>query len=153
MNNRLEEIREEYELTKRQLATILGVSDSIYSRWEHGKDIIPTIRIYQLANYYKINIDYLLGLSNHKKTIISPPLPNLQIISKRTREIRADYHESLRVFSQRLNTSNSTWSAYENGKVLILCAFLIEVCQEGNISADWLLGRTNEKYLQNIIKV
>lgn len=49
-------------------------------------------------------------------------------------------------FSRRLNTSNSTWSAYENGKVLILCAFLIEVCKLGNYSADWILGRSEEKY-------
>ena len=37
-------------------------------------------------------------------------------------------------------------SAYENGKVLILCAFLIEVCKLGNYSADWILGRSEEKY-------
>ncbi len=152
-NNRLEELRDEFDLTKKKLADILGVSDSIYSRWENGKDIIPTKRLYQIANYYKVNIDYILGLTNQKATIVSSNTINLQIISKRTREIRKDYNETLRTFSKKLNTSNSTWSAYENGKVLILCAFLIEVCKQGNYSADWILGRTDNKKIQNKIHV
>ena len=60
MDTRLEQLREENELTKKSLSSALNVSDSIYSRWESGKDIIPTRRIYQIANYYKVNIDYIL---------------------------------------------------------------------------------------------
>lgn len=91
-------------------------------------------------------MDYILGLTNSKKFIESSEKINLEIVSKRTREIRKDFNETLVEFSRRLNTSNSTWSAYENGKVLILCAFLIEVCKLGNYSADWILGRSEEKY-------
>ena len=146
MNSNLEELRENKDLTKTEIAKELGVSDSIYIRWEKGKDIIPTDRLYQLANYYKINIDYILGLTNSKKYIKASNKIDLEIISKRVREIRKDYNETLAKFSRRLNTSNSTWSAYETGKVLILCAFLIEVCKFGNYSADWVLGRSEEKY-------
>lgn len=146
MENKLEELREINELTKTELANKLGVSDSIYARWENGKDIIPTRRIYQIANIYKINIDYLLGLSNYKKNLNSSNIINMDIVSKRICEIRKDFNETLVEFSNRLNTSNSTWSAYETGKVLILCAFLIEVCKFGNYSADWILGRSEEKY-------
>lgn len=153
ITNNLEKIREQYNLTKKDIAQTLGVSDSIYSRWEKGIDIIPTKRIYQLGHYYQINIDYLLGLTNKKVKITSIKQINKKLIAKRTREIRNDYHETLRTFSERLNTSNSTWSAYENGKVLILCAFLIEVCRFGNYSADWILGRTNKKYLNKNITV
>lgn len=146
MNSNLEELRENKDLTKTEIAKELGVSDSIYIRWEKGKDIIPTDRLYQLANYYKINIDYILGLTNSKIYIKASNKIDLEIISKRVREIRKDYNETLSKFSRRLNTSNSTWSAYETGKVLILCAFLIEVCKFGNYSADWVLGRSEEKY-------
>lgn len=146
MNSNLEELRENKDLTKTEIAKELGVSDSIYIRWEKGKDIIPTDRLYQLANYYKINIDYILGLTNSKIYIKASNKIDLEIISKRVREIRKDYNETLAKFSRRLNTSNSTWSAYETGKVLILCAFLIEVCKFGNYSADWVLGRSEEKY-------
>lgn len=146
MENKLEELREINDLTKTELANKLGVSDSIYARWEKGKDIIPTKRVYQIANIYKINIDYLLGLSNYKINLNSSNIINMDTVSNRIREIRKDFNETLVEFSKRLNTSNSTWSAYETGKVLILCAFLIEVCKFGNYSADWILGRSEEKY-------
>lgn len=144
-NNKLEELRELNDLTCKEVANILGVSDSVYSRWEKGKDIIPTKRLYQLANYYKINIDYIIGLTNKKITITSNDEIDMNLFSQRAREIRNDYNESLRQFVLRLYTSNSTWSAYETGKALILCAFLIQVCKFGNYSADWILGRTNMK--------
>lgn len=146
MENKLEELREINDLTKTELANKLGVSDSIYARWEKGKDIIPTRRAYQIANFYKINVDYLLGLSNYKKNLNSSNTINIDTVSKRIYEIRKYFNETLVEFSKRLNTSNSTWSAYETGKVLILCAFLIEVCKFGNYSTDWILGRSEEKY-------
>lgn len=148
MNNRFEELRETNDLTKRKVAAKLGVSDSIYGRWESGKDIIPTKRLYQLANYYKINIDYLLGLTDKKITIESSKNIDIKLMAERVTEIRKDFKETLREFTDRLNTSSSTWSAYETGKVLILCAFLIEICKIGNYSADWILGRTDKKKLK-----
>lgn len=146
MDTRLEQLREENELTKKSLSSILNVSDSIYARWESGKDIIPTRRLYQIANYYKVNIDYILKLTPKRITIHSDDEINMDLVASRVSEIRKDFNESLRTFADRLNTSNSTWSAYETGKVLILCAFLIEVCKITEYSADWILGRTDEKY-------
>lgn len=145
---RLKEIREEKELTKRALAEILNVSDSIYARWENSKDTIPTRRIYQLANYYQLNIDYLLGLSNKKVHMISSEEINMELSSIRVTEIRKDFQESLRTFTKRLNTSSSTWSAYESGKILILSSFLIEIARLKNYSIDWILGRTNQKFIE-----
>lgn len=148
-NSRLEEMRELNDLTKKKFAEILGVSDSIYARWENERDAIPTKRLYQIANYFEINIDYLLGFTDVKISIKSDDEINSEIVATRVREIRQDFNESLRDFSKRLNTSNSTWSAYETGKVLILESFLVEVCKFGNYSADWILGRTNKKYLND----
>lgn len=145
---RLEQLREENDFTKKKMAEILGISDSLYARWENGKEIIPTRRMYQIANYYKVNIDYLMGLTSNRTTIVSKDEINIPLVSSRITEIRKDFGESLREFSKRLNTSNSTWSAYETGKVLILGAFLLEICKIKNYSADWVLGRSKEKYRQ-----
>ena len=146
MNNKLEELRESKDLTKKELAKILGVSDSIYSRWEKGKDFIPTKRLYALANYYKINTDYILGLAKEKIVRKCNPNINKILLAKRAKEIRQDTKKSLNEFTKLLNTSPSTWNAYETGKVIILGAFLYEVCLEYNISSDYLLGRSNIKY-------
>lgn len=146
MNNRLEDLRELSDLTKKDISKILGVSDSIYARWENGKDFIPTRRLYQIAKFYNVNIDYILGLTNKKLEINSSKI-SIDASSKRIREIRLDSKKSLRDFADGFNTSGSTWCAYENGKVLILGAFLLELCQKYNVSADWILGITDEKYL------
>ena len=146
MNNRLEDLRELSDLTKKDISKILGVSDSIYARWENGKDFIPTRRLYQIAKFYNVNIDYILGLTNKKLEINSSKI-SIDVSSKRIREIRLDSKKSLRDFADGFNTSGSTWCAYENGKVLILGAFLLERCQRYNVSADWILGITDEKYL------
>lgn len=146
MNNRLEDLRELSDLTKKDIAKILGVSDSIYARWENGKDFIPTRRLFQLASYYSVNIDYILYLSNKKLEIHSSKI-DMKVCSERAREVRMSSNESYRVFASKLNTAGSTWFAYEKGDALILGAFLVEVCKLYNVSADWLLGRTNKKYL------
>ena len=141
-SNRLEELREEKNITRKEIAKILNVSQSIYCRWEKNKDSIPTKRLIDLANYYQINIDYILNLTN-KRVIIKGTKINIDIISKRTKELRNNLGYTLRDIAKILNTTSSTWSAYETGKTLILSSFLIKICQSNKISVDWLLGRTD----------
>ena len=66
-HTRLEELREEKELTKRKIAADLGVSGSLYGRWENDRFLIPTRRLYQLGNYFQVNIDYILRLTVSEK--------------------------------------------------------------------------------------
>ncbi len=146
MMNKLEELRDEKDYKKTQVANALKVSVSIYARWENGKDIIPTRRLNQLGNFFNVNIDYMLGLTKDRLKITQIKDIDLNIVSERVKEIRSDYRETVREFVKRLNTSISTWSAYENGKTLILGAFLLEICQNSNYSIDWILGRTNKKF-------
>lgn len=141
-STRLEELREEHNLTKKEIAKALKVSTSIYCRWENDKDSIPTIRLNELANFYNINVDYILRLTNNKITM-KKSIINRNLISARTRELRIDMKYTLRDIAKILNTTSSTWSAYETGKTLILSSFLIKICQISKISVDWLLGRTD----------
>ena len=143
---RLEELRDELGFTKKEMAKELGISDSMYGRWENDRTIIPTRRLYQLGNYFQVNIDYLLKFSDLRQQIVSPDQLDSIKVSARVREIRKELHYTLRELSANLNTSSSTWSAYETGKVLILSAFLLQICQEGNFSIDWVLGRSEVKY-------
>ena len=98
-STRLEELRDENNLNKKEFAIILKVSDSIYSRWENENDSIPTRRLYQIANYYKVNIDYILKLTNKRNNIKSNDTIDLELISNRLRQIREDFNETLRTFA------------------------------------------------------
>ena len=107
MNNNLETLRENNFLTKKKLAAQLGVSDSIYARWEKGKDIIPTKRLWEIANYYHINTDYILGLTTVKKEVLSNHEIDRKLIAKQGNQTRYRYvfkriHKTIKYFSFNL---------------------------------------------------
>ena len=104
-------------------------------------------KLSQQKEFIKL-LDYILKLTDKKINITSNENININVVSSHLLEIRKDFNETLREFSKRFNTSNSTWSAYETGKVLILGAFLFEICKLGNYSIDWILGRSNTKYIK-----
>lgn len=61
---RLRDIREDHDLTQRQVATILGMPQPQYNRYEQGLRDVPTTVLIQLADLYETSTDYLLGRTN-----------------------------------------------------------------------------------------
>ncbi len=60
---RLREIREDRQLSQRQLAEILNVKQNTYSQYETEKRQIPVAMLITPANYYNA-VDYLLCLTD-----------------------------------------------------------------------------------------
>ncbi len=58
--NRLKEIREDNDLNQSQVAKILDMSQTGYSKYECETNDIPTEILKKLADYYNTSIDYLL---------------------------------------------------------------------------------------------
>ncbi|MFZ3131774.1 MAG: helix-turn-helix transcriptional regulator [Desulfosporosinus sp.] len=67
MYQRLRDLREDSDLTQQELATLLKVSQTTYSRYESGVLDIPSTSLIKLAEFYKTSIDYLVELTNNKK--------------------------------------------------------------------------------------
>ena len=61
---RIRDLREDHDLNQTQVATILGMSQTGYSKYETGENDIPTSVLIKLARYYQTSIDYLLGETN-----------------------------------------------------------------------------------------
>ena len=59
--NRIRDLREDKDLNQTQLAKMLGMSQTGYSKYETGENDIPTTVLIQLARFYNTSIDYLLG--------------------------------------------------------------------------------------------
>lgn len=64
---RLRDMRENHDLTQTQVAALLGIQQTVYSRYERGYQTIPLELLIQLADYYKVSVDYLLGRTNWMK--------------------------------------------------------------------------------------
>lgn len=66
MYRRLRDLREDRELNQTQIARILGMSQTGYSKYETGENDVPTEILIKLARFYNTSIDYILGETNHK---------------------------------------------------------------------------------------
>ncbi len=64
MYRRIRDLREDHDLTQKQVAEILHCSQQVYSNYELGQRDIPTAILIALANYYHTSTDYILGLTD-----------------------------------------------------------------------------------------
>ncbi len=67
MYPRIRNLREDKDLTQGELAKLLNVSQTTYSRYESGALDIPSRSLIKLAEYYSTSVDYLLGITNSDK--------------------------------------------------------------------------------------
>lgn len=67
MYRRIRDLREDRDLTQTQIAKMLGMSQTGYSKYETGENDIPTSILIKLANFYDTSIDYLLGQTSQKQ--------------------------------------------------------------------------------------
>ncbi len=61
---RLKDLREDNDLTQKDVSKILRISRPQYSLYETGKRDIPVDLLSTLAKYYKTSIDYIVGLTD-----------------------------------------------------------------------------------------
>ena len=64
---RMRDLREDLDKTQREIADVLGTSQTMYARYERGANELPIRHLIMLCKYYKVSADYLLGLSNKRR--------------------------------------------------------------------------------------
>ncbi len=64
---RLKDLREDKDLTQKEIAKLLNTTQQQYSKYELGIRLIPIDKLDILADFYQTNTDYLLGRTNIKK--------------------------------------------------------------------------------------
>ncbi|MBQ7295357.1 MAG: helix-turn-helix transcriptional regulator [Clostridia bacterium] len=62
--DRIRELREDKDLTQKQMAAILNCSQQVYSNYELGQREIPLQTLIALAKFYNVTTDYILGISD-----------------------------------------------------------------------------------------
>ncbi len=70
MYQRIKDLREDADLSQRQIAEALSCSQQTYSNYETGARTIPPEILIKLAKIHKTSVDYLLG-----RTDIKEPYP------------------------------------------------------------------------------
>lgn len=64
MYPRIRGLREDRDLNQTQVAKMLMMSQTGYSKYETGENDIPTAILIKLSRFYQVSIDYLLGESD-----------------------------------------------------------------------------------------
>lgn len=64
MKNRIKDLREDRDLTQKELAAALGITQRKYSYVETGTQPLTDELLIKLAKYYKVSTDYILMLSD-----------------------------------------------------------------------------------------
>ena len=64
---RLRDIREDHNLNQTQVAQVLHISQTTYSRYESGVLDIPSAALITLASFYGTSVDYLLGRTDNPR--------------------------------------------------------------------------------------
>ena len=60
---RLRDLREDHDMSQKELAEILFCRQQVYSRYERGIHDLPLGALIKLVEYYHTSADYLLGLT------------------------------------------------------------------------------------------
>ncbi len=64
---RIRDMREDHDMTQTEVAKILGMSQTGYSKYETGENDIPTQVLIKLSRFYNTSVDFLLGETDNPK--------------------------------------------------------------------------------------
>ena len=67
--NRLKELRQKKGDTQEDVAKVMGVTRRGYQKWENGESQIKPEKARQLADYFGVNVAYLLGLEDKQNIL------------------------------------------------------------------------------------
>ena len=70
MKLRIRDLREDSDLTQKQVADYLLCDQSLYSKYERDERPLPLEYADKLADYYQVSVDYLIG-----RTTVKTPYP------------------------------------------------------------------------------
>ena len=71
--HRIQDLREDTDLTQAQVGAAAGVSQRTYAYYESGQRMLPPQILCALADFYHVNVDYLL-----ERTDVKDPYPPKQ---------------------------------------------------------------------------
>ena len=66
MYKRIKDLREDYDLKQSDIANVINTTQQQYSKIENGKSEPTAEKLIKLSQFYKVSVDYILGLSDKK---------------------------------------------------------------------------------------
>lgn len=68
MQNNLRKLRKEKGLSQIAVQMQTGIEQALISKYENGERVPPTETLMQLADFYGVSMDYIMGRTDRKET-------------------------------------------------------------------------------------
>ncbi len=142
--NRLKDIREDNDINQEKMSEILAVNRSTYSLWELGINIIPLKSLCDFADYFDFSLDYVLGLTNDRKSKSSIKGIDLKVLENNMKLIRTKNNLSQENIAELLGVTQACITRYEKGIISISVPNLYKFAKEFKISINELCGKAKK---------
>ncbi len=145
---RLKILRERNGMTQEQLGKYIEVTKQAFHHFETEYTIIPIKHLNELCNFFNVSLDYIFEFSNINQYENTSLEINPEKMKNRLKEFRKENKISQEKLADLLKVVKGTIGNYETARSIIATPFLYTICKKYNISADYLLGKTDtHKYL------
>ena len=137
---RLECLRTELNLKQKDIAEILKIKQNTYSKWERGINDIPLYKLNELANFYKVTIDYLMGITNENLYNIKEYNSQISLLTmaERIKSLRKNIDYSQKQIADYIGFNQRTYAHYEDGSRVPTMYKLFFIANFYNISMDYI---------------
>ena len=135
------EYRNEYK--QKEAAKLLGISESLYSRYKMNKKTIPIKHLNTLCNHYNVSLDYIFNLTDKINYENSKEEINLKLMAERLKEFRKYNNLTQERLANILDIGKGTVAEYERSNYIISTKNVYNICSKYHLSADYLLGKIN----------
>lgn len=115
--NKLKDIREDHDMSQKEIAKILNINRSTYSLWELGINIIPFKYLFSFSKFFNVSIDYIFGLTKNKTNSLKSF--NFESIGYNMKRIRLSHNLSQENVANILGVTQACINRYEKGLICI----------------------------------
>lgn len=128
----------EREITGKQLARELGLTEATLSRYRKGINTPSVSNLVKFADYFNCSIDYLLGLENESTELtfkVSPP------ISERMAKLPSLFNMSAYAFCREVKISETAFYDWKSASKEPNIYSIIKIAKHFDRRIDFILGR------------
>ena len=136
--NRLKELRKDRKETQEDIANMLGVDRTTYSKYESGASEPSFEILLKLSQIFNVSTDYLLGRTEQKNVVPSS-------FGQQLKALREEKDISQKELAEKLFVSAQAVSKWEKDKSSPNPETLAKIADILDVSADYLLERTEQQ--------
>lgn len=139
--NRIIELLNRQNRQQKELTDFLGLEKSSFSAWKNGTSASYKKYLPEIANFFGISIDHLVGRKTEKR----PKSPPTTDFSRRLQKLRTTQNISQETLARDLNVSKGAVAMWETGKRKPDMDMLKTIAAYFGVTVDDLIGVDNDK--------